>query len=230
MHGRWQKPIGTVTVRDNPAPNTNGYWPRNVAATIGVDVPVDFSATTSGGVSATISVPGTAGMTPTSSSTSGTVTTFHFDIPSSVQAANSEGPVEWRRPSTSMTIEGRGLRCYSLRLHSLWVNASTFSQRAHELAPQGRLGIVATRPRWLPLGGPAPEDRVSPTNAKAASSGGFFEDSRPSFSGDPPAGDKVATNPCRVTPGEAVCGGATLSAGTAIRLMPSRRSPRSTRE
>jgi hypothetical protein len=85
--------IGTVTVRDNPAPNTNGYWPRNVAATIRVDVPVDFSATTSGGVSATISVPGTAGMTPTSSSTSGTVTTFHFDIPSSVQAMNSEDPV-----------------------------------------------------------------------------------------------------------------------------------------
>jgi outer membrane protein assembly factor BamB len=85
--------IGTVTVRDNPAPNTNGYWPRSVATTIGVDVPVDFSATTSGGVSATISVPGTAGMTPTSSSTSGTVTTFHFGIPSSVQATNSEDPV-----------------------------------------------------------------------------------------------------------------------------------------
>src|SRR5258708_2250286 len=78
--------------------------------------------------------------------------------------------------------------------------------------------------------GVAGSNPVSPTNSKAASSGGFFEDSRPSFSGDPPPGDKVATNPCRVTPCEAVCGGATMSAGIAIRLMPSRRSPRSTRE
>lgn len=88
--------INVVTVTDNPTANTNGYYKRSSSIYIPVSVPVDDGVNGSGAASASLAVPNTPDVNPTGAPTvNGTQKTYGFLVPTTVQAAGSEGAVSF---------------------------------------------------------------------------------------------------------------------------------------
>lgn len=89
--------VGTVAVTDNPLANSNGYYPRDAAIAVPVSVPVDDSPDAvpgSGAATATLTAgAGNTAATAAGSTTTGTVKTFNFTVPTTAQTAGSEGAV-----------------------------------------------------------------------------------------------------------------------------------------
>jgi len=82
--------IGAVTVTNNPAAGDNGYYPIGTSISVPVSVSVDDGAMGSGVAGATLTVIGKPPVMPTGSSTLGTVKTFSFLVPTTVQTPGSE--------------------------------------------------------------------------------------------------------------------------------------------
>lgn len=90
--------IGQVIVTDNPAPSSNGYYPRNDAVTIPVSVAVDFGGKVAVG-DANLVING-ASLAATSKTAAGSVKTFVFQVPTTVQAQGKETPVTFKVTAT----------------------------------------------------------------------------------------------------------------------------------